>query len=198
MTSLLLTLRKQVWASLLHPPYTSTPKGILDQPILEHCSSFLVCFCTSITYYMSMSHGPHYMPLHAHVPCFHVSWPQSTSCLSFISRQKAWDLPHVQETYIISSYRVPLTAGLMPGYWQQPLRSLGPGCLPSLSPPQVYEWMITLAVGLRLGTPLCQPHICQPLWRSLLMPSLLTDSAVLKAKAVFHAMPLSMPSYTGH
>ena len=48
------------------------------------------------------------------------------------SRQKAWDLPHV---HMISSYRVPLTAGPVPGYWQQPLKSLGPGCMSFLSLP---------------------------------------------------------------
>ena len=136
----------------------------------------------------------HYMPM-SHVFMSHGLSPPPVSPSS---PDKKHGTSLMCKRHIISSYRVPQTAGLMPGYWQQPLRSLGPGCLPSLSPPQVYEWMITLAVGLRLGTPLCQPHICQPLWRSLLMPSLLTGSAVLKAKAVFHAMPLSMPSYTGH
>ena len=37
--------------------------------------------------------------------------------------------------HVISSYRVPLTAGLVPGYWLQPLKCLGPGCMPSLSLP---------------------------------------------------------------
>ena len=42
--------------------------------------------------------------------------------------------PHMQETYD-QLLRGALTAGLVPGYWQQPLKSLGPGCMPSLSLP---------------------------------------------------------------
>ena len=85
---------------------------------------------------------------------------QSTSCLFFIFQTKGLGPPsRVRDISSISSYRVPLTAGLVPGYWQQPLKSLGPSCMPSLGL-RMDNHTTQIVVGLHLGTPLCQPHIC--------------------------------------
>ena len=84
---------------------------------------------------------------------------------------------------MISSYRVPQTVSLMPGYWQQPLRSLGPGCMLS-------------SLGLRMDDHTTRIAVsCCSIWvhhsvnpttaKVMLMPSLLTGSAVSKAKVVF-------------
>ena len=78
------------------------------------------------------------------------------------SRQKAWDLPHVEETYdqllqgasdCRSRARLLAAATKESGAWLHalPVSSLGL---------RMDDHTTRIAVGLRLGTPLCQPHIC--------------------------------------
>ena len=78
------------------------------------------------------------------------------------SRQKAWDLPHVEETYnqllqgasdCRSCARLLAAATKESGAWLHalPVSSLGL---------RMDDHTTRIAVGLRLGTPLCQPHIC--------------------------------------
>ena len=88
---------------------------------------------------------------------------------------------------------MPLTTGLMPGYWRvwglvacPPVSSLGV---------RMDDHTTRIAVRLHLGTPLCQPHICHHCGCHVDALTMIVGSAMSKAKVIFRGMLLSMPSY---
>ena len=89
-----------------------------------------------------------------------VQWTLSAPVSPSSSRQKTWDLPHMKGTYDqhlqgASDCRshATLLATEESGAWLHalPVSSLGL---------RMDDHTTRIAVGLRLGTPLCQPHIC--------------------------------------